>query len=40
MRFRLWEMLPDPRLHDPQIEYYATDAPFVPDRGTRPGSFH
>jgi hypothetical protein len=27
MRLRLWEMLPDARLHDPQIEYYAMDAP-------------
>jgi len=27
LRLRLWEMLPDPRLHDPQIEYYALDGP-------------
>ena len=38
LRLRLWEMLPDPRLREPQIEYYATDAPLPPDRLTRPGS--
>ena len=27
LRLRLWEMLPDPRLHDAQIEYYALDGP-------------
>jgi hypothetical protein len=27
LRLRLWEMLPDPRLHDPHIEYYALDGP-------------
>jgi len=32
LRLRLWEMLPDPRLHEPQIEYYATDTPPPPDR--------
>jgi hypothetical protein len=27
VRLGLWEMLPDPRLHEPQIEYCATDTP-------------
>ena len=38
LRLRLWEMLPDPRLREPLIEDYATDAPLPPDRLTRPGS--
>jgi hypothetical protein len=38
LRLRLWEMLPDPRLREPQIEYYALDAPLPPDRVTRPAS--
>ena len=37
LRLRLWEMLPDPRLHEPQIEY-AIDAPLAPDRVARPAS--
>jgi hypothetical protein len=27
LRLRLWEMLPDPRLREPQIEYCPTDLP-------------
>ena len=37
VRIRLWEMLPDPRLDEPQIEYYPNDAPLRFDQGARPG---
>jgi hypothetical protein len=36
VRFRLWEMLPDPRLDQPQIEDYLSDPPFRFDRSARP----
>jgi len=38
LRLRLWEMLPDARLHEARIEYYAIDTPHSPDRATRPAS--
>ncbi len=36
VRLPLWEMLPDPRLHDPQIEDYPREAPIRSDWGDRP----